>query len=44
MKAIVFDSPGGPEVLKVKEVKKPEPSRNDVSNLSCTFQPKGREQ
>ena len=31
MKAIVFESFGGPEVLKVKEMKKPEPSNNDVS-------------
>ena len=31
MKAIVFESYGGPEVLKIQEVKKPEPSNNDVS-------------
>jgi len=30
MKAIVFESYGGPEVLKVQEVKKPEPASNDV--------------
>ncbi|XP_065067547.1 quinone oxidoreductase-like [Rhopilema esculentum] len=30
MKAIVFDAPGGAEVLKVKEVKQPEPGENEV--------------
>ena len=38
MKAIVFESYGGPEVLKVQEVKKPEPASNDVSKsiyLTC---------
>ena len=30
MKAIVFDAPGGPEVLKVREVKKPEIAKNEV--------------
>ena len=27
----MFESHGGPEVLKVREVKRPEPSNNDVS-------------
>eukprot|EP00112_Aurelia_sp_Birch-Aquarium-sp1_P011317 Seg238.8 transcript_id=Seg238.8/GoldUCD/mRNA.D3Y31 product="Quinone oxidoreductase" protein_id=Seg238.8/GoldUCD/D3Y31 len=30
MKAIVFDAPGGPEVLQVREVQKPEVAKNEV--------------
>ena len=30
MKAITFDSPGGPEVLKVGEYEKPVPSEKEI--------------
>ena len=30
MKAVIFDSPGGPEVLKIGEFEKPAPAENEI--------------